>query len=276
MKKKLTYSVLVVALLIAGGCGEDDSKSVTPLEEPVQSSSSVALESSSSVMSSTDVVESSSSVEVPESSEAKQDSLPSIQSSFVWNGEKGDVPREYFNSHVKNLSSDSTFMLAPEVLGVATYYDTRGAFILEKISLEDAKKNFPNTIETMQKDGIPLKEEYYQIYVPLESALFVNMLTKVDRDTLFTTFSYQANMENSYAGWAEEWPEVWPEGCFTVEEDFYYLSAIYLVDTDEDLSNAVLAGGYNFNHSWTCDCMKTKDESCWFLSIFYEQDWNWN
>lgn len=261
MKKNFIYLTLMGALLHVCGCGDDDSKIIGSFEEPASSSSSITDEDFS------DVYKVSSSNEFVESSEAKQESSSSIESSFVWDGGHGDVPRDFFNGHMKNRSSDSSFLLAPEVLGIGYMSRKENGFHylestnLEKISLEDAKKIFPNTIKTLQKDGILLKEEYYLVFISVSSDADINILTKVGSDTLFSIATYQKWEDMSY--------EV-PYGCFDVEE-LFDIGVIYLVDTDKDLSNAIITGIWKFDHSWNCDCEKT-DESCLFLKTFYYQE----
>ena len=262
--KKFTYPILVGALLSACGCTDDDSKSVAPSEEPVPCSSSVADESSSSVSeepASCASVDSSSSEITASSSSVITESSP-----FVWEGEPGDVPRDFFNERMKSLSRDSTFLLPPEVAGIGylsikeqDFHQVETAF-LDKISLEKAKAIFPNTLKAMQKSGLTLKDEYYMYFEAFGSSGYANMLTRVSPDTLFIVHTYQVKDAGPYQ-------DEYPYGCSDVEEVFDFGMA-YLIDSEEDLSNATLNGSWEFNHSWTCGCENT-DESCKFLNTIY-------
>lgn len=194
------------------------------------------------------IIASSSSVTVTESSSSIIE-IPSFSG--------GDATREQYNISMKSLSSDSTFLMPKEVLGlVAGQKASKNS--IEKISLEDAEKLFPNTLEALKDKGTDLKEEYYKIYAPIDSWGYINAITKITPDSITVVYTYQHR-----EGSAE-----YEQGCHDTEEIFG-LGNYFLVDTDMDLSKAVMDYKSEFNHTWHCGCEAT-DESCKFLINFFD------
>lgn len=194
--------------------------------------------------------------------ELSSSNLDSVQTSFDWVGGEQDVSRDYFNNQMKKLSSDEKLLLAQEVLGFVPDDPGINSLRIEKVSLEDAKKKFPNTIDAMQKDGVPLKEDYNQIYIPLNSNVVILVLNRITTDSMYVTTSYQKRETSSF--------ENSEEACFSEEEGLSGFGLSYLVDTDMDLSKVVEEYSLNFNHTWTCGCEKT-NEACKFLKDVYLQ-----
>lgn len=167
----------------------------------------------------------------------------------------GDATREQYNTQMQKQSSDSTFLMPKEVLGLVQ--GRKGDLDpITKISLEDAEKRFPNTIKTLKEEGVSLKDDYYLIYAPIDSWGYINAVTKVSSECITVMYTFQTQEDNT------------EYGCHDTEEIFG-AGIFFLVDSEEDLTKATFDYKNDFSHNWHCGCEAT-DESCKFLINFFD------
>lgn len=250
--KKITFSAIATLFFVACGSDNESASSVAPSEDPaVESSSSETFLTSSETVpiSSSEQEISSSSDAAIESSETQS---PEAQTPYVWPGSK-DVPRDYFNSQMQQLSSDSTFLMPAGVLGFVSDRNSQET-VVEKISLTDARKKFPNTIKAMEQNGVVPKDTYNWVFVQTNSSVAKQLINKLDSDSIKVMFTWQRQPDS--------------EGACIDEEGPLGNGMSYLVDGDLDLSAAVISVDRSISHSWICGCEET-DEACKFLKKFY-------
>lgn len=175
---------------------------------------------------------------------------------LFWQG-SGDVSREYFNKEMQKLSSDSTFLMPQEVLGFVPGKNDDTPSTIKRISFEEAKRLFPNTITSMEIRGQVFKDEYYLVFAPIERYGLIQIITKVTTENITVVYTFQ-KYESSIE---------FEQPCMDSEEMFG-TGMLYLINFDKDLSKAKFDYTSNYSHSWYCGCEET-NESCSFLKAFY-------